>query len=98
DFEPEEGLATIRLTLTPMVSWMWAAAGLIVLGGAVSAWPRRRDRDARTRSRVSVGVEGSEPRTGPQPSTSTAGADGPGAGAGRAEAAERGEPAGRVPR
>lgn len=48
DFEPEEGLATIRLTLTPLVSWMWAAGGLIVLGGVISAWPRRRGGRSRT--------------------------------------------------
>lgn len=45
DYEPSEGLATVRLTVTPLVSWMWAAAGVTIVGGCLTAWPRRRARD-----------------------------------------------------
>src|SRR5699024_4273536 len=55
DYEPEEGLATIRLSLNPLASWMWAAAAVIAVGGVVSLWPHKPFR--RARSGTGIGQE-----------------------------------------
>jgi cytochrome c-type biogenesis protein CcmF len=40
------GRAELRLSVNPMVGWIWAGGGVMVLGGAWAAWPRRRRRAA----------------------------------------------------
>ncbi|MFC7402809.1 cytochrome c-type biogenesis CcmF C-terminal domain-containing protein [Citricoccus sp. GCM10030269] len=40
DVDEENGVATLRLAVTPLVGWIWASAGLIVLGAVVAGWPR----------------------------------------------------------
>ncbi|RLV56279.1 hypothetical protein D9V41_07575 [Aeromicrobium phragmitis] len=41
DVDAAEGGATIRLAVTPLASWLWLSAGLVVAGAAVSAFSRR---------------------------------------------------------
>lgn len=42
DVEPVEQIATVRLTTTPLVPWLWGGGVLLVIGAAVTAWPARR--------------------------------------------------------
>ncbi len=44
----EDGAATIRVLVNPLVSWMWAGGVVIVLGTLLAALPERRLRPART--------------------------------------------------
>jgi cytochrome c-type biogenesis protein CcmF len=41
DVDPDAGTATLRLTVTPLLSWLWVAAGIVVAGGLVAALPAR---------------------------------------------------------
>ena len=39
--------ATVRLTVTPLMVWLWVAGGVLVLGSVLAGWPsRRRPRSA----------------------------------------------------
>jgi len=38
-----DGRATFRLSVKPMVSWLWAGALVMLLGGLIAALPRRQD-------------------------------------------------------
>lgn len=42
DADPAAGSATVRLAVTPLAGWLWAAVALAVAGGLVAAAPRRR--------------------------------------------------------
>lgn len=42
DVDPEQGTATLRLTVTPLLSWLWLAAGIAAAGGLLAAVPARR--------------------------------------------------------
>jgi len=41
-FERDGSSATIRVVTEPLVSWIWAGGGVLVLGALISLWPRRR--------------------------------------------------------
>lgn len=41
DLDEKEGLVTLRVAETPLVGWLWASAGITVLGAGIAAWPRR---------------------------------------------------------
>ncbi|GBD38090.1 Cytochrome c-type biogenesis protein CcmF [bacterium HR37] len=43
DFD-SEGKATFRVLINPMVSWIWAGGGVVVLGAVISIWPRMSER------------------------------------------------------
>jgi cytochrome c-type biogenesis protein CcmF len=45
EVDPEEGTATLRLALNPMVGWLWGSGGLLLLGAAMATWPVRRRAD-----------------------------------------------------
>ncbi|MBE1874881.1 cytochrome c-type biogenesis CcmF C-terminal domain-containing protein [Myceligenerans pegani] len=51
DADPASGTATVRLAVTPLVGWLWAAAGLAVAGGLVAGVPGRRRTPPRVRLR-----------------------------------------------
>ena len=54
DLDEQQGLVTIRLAVTPLVGWIWASTGLMVLGAVVAGWPRRRSAAARRDHRAPV--------------------------------------------
>ncbi|MEU4362630.1 cytochrome c-type biogenesis CcmF C-terminal domain-containing protein [Promicromonospora sp. NPDC023987] len=41
DADPASGSANVRLAVTPLVGWLWAAVSLAVAGGLVASAPRR---------------------------------------------------------
>ena len=45
-FATDGSSATVRVLREPLVAWIWAGGGLIVLGVAVVLWPRWRRRRA----------------------------------------------------
>ncbi|MBO0609032.1 cytochrome c-type biogenesis CcmF C-terminal domain-containing protein [Myceligenerans salitolerans] len=49
DADPASGAATVRLAVTPLVGWLWAAAALAVAGGLVAGAPGRRRTTPRVR-------------------------------------------------
>jgi len=63
DVEPVEQIATVRLTTTPLVPWLWGGGVLLVIGAAVAAWPARRRGGAGGASGASgvVGASGAAP-------------------------------------
>lgn len=57
DVDPDEGTATLRLTVTPLLSWLWLAAGIMVIGGIVAGFPRTpRLRSGTRHARQPAGV------------------------------------------
>ncbi|MDP8971265.1 MAG: hypothetical protein M3N52_12385, partial [Actinomycetota bacterium] len=42
--DDERTAATIRLSINPLVAWLWVAGGVMVAGSAVAGWPARRSR------------------------------------------------------
>lgn len=41
---PDAKVATVAVYVNPLVSWLWAAGVVIVLGGLVAVWPAPRER------------------------------------------------------
>lgn len=39
--DADSGTAVLRLAHTPLIGWLWASGGLVMLGGVVAALPRR---------------------------------------------------------
>ncbi|NLE77258.1 MAG: heme lyase CcmF/NrfE family subunit [Chloroflexi bacterium] len=39
----DDGLATLQIEVTPLVSWLWAGGGLLLLGGLAGLWPARKE-------------------------------------------------------
>jgi len=39
----DNGLASFRLLVNPLVVWLWIGGGLLLLGGAAAWWPSRRE-------------------------------------------------------
>ncbi|MGB3730046.1 MAG: cytochrome c-type biogenesis CcmF C-terminal domain-containing protein, partial [Thermodesulfobacteriota bacterium] len=38
----EDGSATIRVMINPLVNWIWAGGLVLVIGAVVTMWPSRR--------------------------------------------------------
>ena len=38
----EDGTATFKVLVNPLVSWIWIGGGVLVLGGLIAFWPERR--------------------------------------------------------
>ncbi|MDO5629058.1 MAG: cytochrome c-type biogenesis CcmF C-terminal domain-containing protein [Mobilicoccus sp.] len=47
DVDPAGATATVRVAVTPLISWLWSSAALLVLGGTLAALPPRRRRRSR---------------------------------------------------
>ncbi len=41
-YDPTSGSVTLRIFVNPLVSWIWAGAGILALGALFAAWPDRR--------------------------------------------------------
>ncbi|MGW9551438.1 heme lyase CcmF/NrfE family subunit [Citricoccus zhacaiensis] len=54
DVDEASGMVTLRLAVNPLVSWLWASAGIIILGAAIAGWPRRRRTAAGDRPAPSI--------------------------------------------
>jgi cytochrome c-type biogenesis protein CcmF len=39
--------ATVRLTVTPLMAWLWAAGAVMVAGAVLAIWPARRSRSTK---------------------------------------------------
>lgn len=48
DVDVEAGTATIRVTVTPLLGWLWAGAAVTVVGGIIAAVPGRSRRQPPT--------------------------------------------------
>jgi cytochrome c-type biogenesis protein CcmF len=48
----EDGRATFRLLINPMVGWLWAGAVLMIIGGLIAAAPARRRPDVERQTRA----------------------------------------------
>jgi len=59
-----ESGATVRLSVNPLVLWLWLSVGVMVLGAVLAGWPRRGRRTpavhpvSTTERRLTVGVAG----------------------------------------
>jgi cytochrome c-type biogenesis protein CcmF len=42
EVDPDAGTATLRLAINPLVGWLWAAGGILLLGAVLAGWPLRR--------------------------------------------------------
>ncbi|MFD2025171.1 cytochrome c-type biogenesis CcmF C-terminal domain-containing protein [Promicromonospora aerolata] len=70
DADPSSGTATVRLAVTPLVGWLWAAVALAVAGGVVAAVLGRRPGG---RDRFGTGLRpGAGSTTSARPPTRTA--------------------------
>ena len=38
----EDGVATLRVLINPLVLWIWIGGTVVVLGGIIAFWPERR--------------------------------------------------------
>jgi cytochrome c-type biogenesis protein CcmF len=39
-----DGSATFKVLVNPLVSWIWIGGGVLFLGGLVAFWPERREK------------------------------------------------------
>ena len=62
-FDPEGRWATIKAQIHPMIAWIWLGGAVVVLGGVVVLWPRRRPAPAAVPAAERVAIAGaSDPR------------------------------------
>ncbi|MCF6506054.1 heme lyase CcmF/NrfE family subunit [Blastococcus sp. MG754426] len=47
EVDPDGGWALLRIAVNPLVSWLWAAGGVMALGAVLAGWPARRVRGHR---------------------------------------------------
>ncbi|NEE02018.1 heme lyase CcmF/NrfE family subunit [Phytoactinopolyspora halotolerans] len=66
EVDPERGTATLRLTVTPMLVWLWVGAAVIAAGGVIAAMPGPRRRGSRPAVPASQGERAPRPEKTPE--------------------------------
>ena len=43
--DPEGQMASLSVVVEPLVIWLWAGGGVMLLGSIIAGWPTRRRRE-----------------------------------------------------